>query len=167
MASSTLGARRESPTSPTARATRFCSPSETSTCSSPRRLKTSGIFWFSGASSDTMFTTLYPVNPTKVIQFPATLQDDKIPGGGNATEESAGSNHPGGANIAFCDGSVRFIKDSIQSWPINLATQLPNGITYNGTGVAANYTVAAGTQQGVYQSLSTRNGGEVISSDSY
>jgi prepilin-type processing-associated H-X9-DG protein len=126
-------------------------------------------FWFSGASSDTMFTTLYPVNPTKVIQFPATLQDDKIPGGGNATEESAGSNHPGGANIAFCDGSVRFIKDSIQSWPINLTTQLPNGVVYNGSalGVTQNYSIAAGTQQGVYQSLSTRNGGEVISSDSY
>ena len=26
------------------------------------------FFWFSGAYSDTMFTTLYPVNPTRVIQ---------------------------------------------------------------------------------------------------
>jgi prepilin-type processing-associated H-X9-DG protein len=25
----------------------------------------------------------------------------------------AQSNHPGGVNVAFCDGSVKFIKDSI------------------------------------------------------
>ena len=48
---------------------------------------------------------------------------------------NASSNHPGGCNFAFSDGSVRFIKDSI-----NMQT---------------------------YESLGTRAGGEVISSDSY
>lgn len=47
----------------------------------------------------------------------------------------ASSKHPGGTNLLFGDGSVRFIKDSI-----SLQT---------------------------YQALGTRNGGEVISSDSY
>ena len=48
---------------------------------------------------------------------------------------SANSNHPGGVNVTLADGSVRFIKDSI-----NLTT---------------------------WQAMGTRNGGEVISADSY
>ena len=28
----------------------------------------------------------------------------------------ASSNHPGGVNVAFTDGSVRFIKETIDSW---------------------------------------------------
>jgi hypothetical protein len=44
-------------------------------------------------------------------------------------------------------------------------TQLPNGITLDGAGLV--YQIVPGTQLGVYQQLSTKSGGEVVSADSY
>jgi prepilin-type N-terminal cleavage/methylation domain-containing protein/prepilin-type processing-associated H-X9-DG protein len=117
-------------------------------------------WWNSGNYSDTMFTTLYPMNPQK-----------KTPGNGTGSTgqainsdimvSAASSYHSGGANFAFCDGSVKFLKDSIQMNAFNPTTGLPNGIT-----VSNNiYTVTV--PFAVYQALSTRNGGEVISADAF
>ena len=68
--------------------------------------------------------------------------------------------HPGGINAAFADGSVHFVKSSISSWNWATITRVTNGS-------GAKCTIPAGVQQGVWQSLSTINGGEVLSSDSY
>jgi len=54
--------------------------------------------------------------------------------------------HPGGANFSFCDGSVKFIKQTIDMGNPNFAPPI---------------------NIGVYRQLSTRKGGEVISSDTY
>ena len=56
------------------------------------------------------------------------------------------SQHPGGANFAFADGSVHFLKDSIDM---------------------GNPNYAAPFNKGVYRNLSTRNAGEVVTSDAY
>jgi prepilin-type processing-associated H-X9-DG protein len=128
-------------------------------------------WWYSALR--TKQTSMWPINPQKKV---AALNCPGLQGinayGTNTVVEwifAASSEHPGGANFAFCDGSVRFLKDSIQSWPLDNSgganTGDPIGVTYNTTNQT--YVMAAGTQMGVYQALSTRNGGEVLSSDSY
>jgi len=88
-------------------------------------------------------------------------------GGAIATDPE--SRHPGGVNFAFFDGSVRFIKNSINSWPFQPGAGAFYGASYPVGKTYANYifSAAPGTQFGVYQALFTRAGGEVISADQY
>jgi prepilin-type processing-associated H-X9-DG protein len=91
---------------------------------------------------------------------------------------SATSFHPGGVNVAFCDGSVHFIKDTIDTWATTINPKLvrtaviPIGsqpMQFGGPYVYA-YAPATGSTSwrwGVWQKLSSRNGGEVISADQY
>jgi len=116
-------------------------------------------WWTSGNYGDTMFNTMYPVNPHKKI-----TNQDAGGGGSTAYISAASSLHPGGANFAFMDGSVKFLKDTINTWAFNPTTGLPIGLSRDGGGM---YILAPGTQFGTYQALSTRAGGEVISADTY
>ena len=115
-------------------------------------------WWDSGNYADSMFCTLYPLNPfNKVADLGtgAAINADLY-------TSAASSFHPGGANFSMADGSVRFIKESIQQPPINPTTSLPTNIT-----VATGNVYTLISPLAVYQALSTRNGGEVISSDQY
>jgi prepilin-type N-terminal cleavage/methylation domain-containing protein/prepilin-type processing-associated H-X9-DG protein len=114
------------------------------------------FWWADCVESDTLFTTMFPINPNNKIALTSDEYTDSY-------AQSVSSQHPGGANVAFADGSVRFLKETINSWAQKSGTAYPVGVSDN-NGVQV---LAAGTQLGVYQKLSTRNGSEVISSDQY
>ncbi len=118
--------------------------------------------WNTGQYYDTMVSTFYPPN---LASSSASIPSYVYYG------PSAGSSlHPGGLNFGFSDGSVRFIKNSISTWSFSQGNHdsygdsAPDGIAFDSTNWLFTNN---GALPGVYQMLSTRNGGEVLSSDAY
>ena len=107
--------------------------------------------WYvSGNWGDTLLTTFYPPNPYRSVGALATT----------ALLNAASSRHPGGLNALMGDGSVRFIKETIDTWPFDRATGQPSGAVEAPVGNWTNLP-----KPGVWQALATRAGGEVIGND--
>jgi len=117
-------------------------------------------WWNSGLPADTMVAAYYPLNGTS-RGVPYADHD----GGFRDWVMAVGSFHPGGANVGFCDGSVRFLKDSIQSVPFDPKDGSVPAFPWDRAKDL--YSIAPGARLGVWQALSTRNFGEVVGSDSF
>jgi prepilin-type processing-associated H-X9-DG protein len=114
-------------------------------------------WWTSGNLGDTCYAHYWPINPQKKVSNITSVDQ------GDAFVNGASSFHPGGVNVAFVDGSVRFIKESIDTWALDPTTGFPLGVTRD----VSVWQLAPGAKVGVWQALGSVNGGEVISADAY
>jgi prepilin-type N-terminal cleavage/methylation domain-containing protein/prepilin-type processing-associated H-X9-DG protein len=124
-------------------------------------------WWSDGEYGDTSISSYYPPNINNLPGYNLGTNyknpdgcDGHSEGGTSFAAISAQSLHPGGVNAVFCDGSVHFIKSTINSWNWTLVPRNLNPTTMPCFPVST-------TGNGVWQSLSTIAGGEVISADQY
>lgn len=105
----------------------------------------------SGNWGDSMVSAFYPPNMYLRVAPP-----------GRFHFFGASSTHPGGLNVLLADGSARFVKDAIATWPYNPKTGTPAGAITDPSGAWTNLP-----PPGIWQALATRSGGEVVDQAAY
>jgi prepilin-type N-terminal cleavage/methylation domain-containing protein/prepilin-type processing-associated H-X9-DG protein len=92
---------------------------------------TKGNFWDQAVGGFTLFNTIMPPSSSQWT-FGACRMGKHNADIADGTYQNANSNHPGGANFVFGDGSVHFIKSSI-----NMSTYWALGTRANGEVISA------------------------------
>lgn len=110
-------------------------------------------WWTSADFGDGLIGSAFPPNYFKGMNC-----GSEIYARGANYNMTANSYHPGGVNVGFADGSVKFVKDTIASWAPPPASLIRN---------SDRQSYVMPNQYGVWQALSTISGGEVISADAY
>jgi prepilin-type processing-associated H-X9-DG protein len=102
--------------------------------------------WYcTGNLGDTLLVTTLGVNP-----YSRGVTDNV------SAIYAASSRHPSGVNAMMADGAVRFVSETIDSWPVDQATGGPRGAEFNPAGWWDQLP-----PHGLWQALSTRSGGEL------
>ncbi len=109
-------------------------------------------WWTTGNWGDTLMTTFYPINMIQKVGLAV----------GTPHTFAASSLHPGGVNALMGDGSVRFIKVTIESWRFDPLTGVPLGAKLDPRGWWVNLPAP-----GIWQALGTRAGGEILSAEAF
>jgi prepilin-type N-terminal cleavage/methylation domain-containing protein/prepilin-type processing-associated H-X9-DG protein len=117
-----------------------------------------GPQWAGGWYGSTIFTSFYPINPL------GKVNDEYGDGLCRAYIGAVSSMHPGGANVAFVDCSVKFIKETIDSWAIDPSTATPLGVFRDNGGL---FQLAPQTRFHVWQVLTTRAGDEIVGASGF
>jgi prepilin-type N-terminal cleavage/methylation domain-containing protein/prepilin-type processing-associated H-X9-DG protein len=94
--------------------------------------QTAGQYWAWGAPAMTLFNTIVPPGSTQYPWNSCRTGCSPSCGTDDSNIVNATSNHPGGCNVLMADGSVRFVKQSV-----NLQTWMQLGTIANGEVVSS------------------------------